>query len=176
MVMEEKSNVLSDGARLKRINRIFANKEVHEQLKQWEEEREVMQLSVLEIWDTGVEFTSWWKALKDEVRLAFVLTALEDLPQNIFSPLVGIVCPELEELNSTEQLIGVIKMVVDKKENNEETFNLQTFMKEFDEDDAPSEQVQSTLKLVRSCLLLQFATAIMLLYSNTKEDASLRSK
>jgi hypothetical protein len=148
-----------------------------------------MRATIAELWDTGKEFTDWWSSLRDEVRLALILTAMEEMPtEGIFSALMFVVCPELVELNSaapsdsstatstSEAVPNLMLKLVRSDEHNSDSFSFDKFLREFEEDSAPSEAAQSAMKLVRSCLLLQFGTAMILLFSNTKDDSSLRVK
>ena len=62
-------------------------------------------------------------------------------------------------------------MLVKEQENNEENYSFQSFLSAFQTQTETSKlNAVNSLKLARSCILLQFTIAIILIFNNQKEE------
>jgi hypothetical protein len=143
------------------------------------------------IWGDGTDFKRWWKDSDEEVRVAMILTALEDLPRtSSFASLVGVICPELREVhatiryhsdlssktqellsNSGKRVIDIIELLLQEKENDVSIFSFSEFWDDMGNQSSFQLTVQP-MKIARSCIMLQFVTAIALVFENEVEQAA----
>lgn len=110
-----------------------------------------------------------------------VLTALEDLPNQIgFAALLTVVTPEIESVDNllSEKAITVLQLmeVLVKADENlpSPAFSFDTFAEAFNEEATKNTKAYNhaldTLKIARSCILLQFVIGILLIYINQKDE------
>jgi len=165
--------------RLKLVDEALETDLLKSQLAEWTEQRDVLRTTVMELWHgesgsgNGIEFCGWWVGVPDDVRTALVLTAFEDLPhQTSLGPLINFVCPELLELqdlleNNGIKIAKMTQILAEQRENDEDVFSF-TEMAEFDS--KPSTSASNSMKLARSCILLAFAAAILLVYDSERNQ------
>jgi len=166
--------------RLKLVDEALETNILKSQLAEWTEQREVLRATVMELWHgesgsgNGIEFSGWWVGVPDDVRAALVLTAFEDLPhQTALGPLINFVCPELLELqdlleNNGIKIAKMTQILVEQRENDEDVFSFSELESEFDS--KPSTSARNSMKLARSCILLAFAAAILLVYESERNQ------
>ncbi len=172
-----------DKERMVKVAKALQSDAMKSQITEWKNQREFLRLSIVELWDGGVNFKYWWTNVAEEVRQALVMTALEDLPTSSpLSPvLLGITCPDLlsEEIFKPERFIAILEALVSQKENEGDLLSLATVTKNLNFDNAEKQDnllqdlpsaAKNTLNLARSCLLLQFSLAILLVYCNEKDE------
>jgi hypothetical protein len=141
-----------------------------------------------------VSFGEWWESTQqltggEEIRLAVVLAALEDLMNDFANnnthlvALLHVVCPELmqPQLLATEQqqsagktersgLVRLLHHLVLGTENNDGQCVDFPMEEHFGSTSATSRVVKEALCIARSCLLLQFAVSVILLHQQQDEE------
>jgi hypothetical protein len=143
---------------------------IRNQLANWTDQRDLLRQTLKEMWEEedtqGSQFKKWWCEVQTEIRTALVLTALEDLPNSFsFAFLSSVVCPELvtETLLHSNgiKVVELTEMLLTESENTTQIFS--TFKELFAFEDKQATALNA-LKLARSCILLQFVVAILLVY------------
>lgn len=171
---------MSESDRIQGINAVFASEAMQVQISSWKEQELLMRQTVTELWESG-DFSLWWKELRKDAKMALIMTALEDLPQNSsFGSLIFVASPELKDsptlFNEDQRLIDLLSQVAASKENNDDVFSFSTYLEEFSSSNvSPSPATEKAMKLARSCILLQFATDILLVYNDQRDEDSLKS-
>lgn len=172
-------------ARLENIDISLHSDILQKQLSAWNQQSVVLRSAVQELWSE--EAHKWWNSIKEEIRTALILTAIEDLPKNTaFAPLIYLVCPEFSDVEALfaedgKKVIDIIKMVVNEKENDQSNFDFRQLQQSISGNSESSSkedtlfgsiasQATEHLKISRSCILLQFATAILLIYENETSE------
>jgi hypothetical protein len=164
--------------RLKHLNLIFDSPAIQSQFSAWTQQRNMLKSTVSEMYTDGAAFKNWWTKSSSEVRAAMLMTALEDLPENTaFSSLIVVVCPELLDPNNFlddtgDKVAQLLDILINGRENHREVFSFASFVEEFEEEQTkPSPAAQNAMQLARSCVLLQFATSILLIFKAQLEGA-----
>jgi len=168
--------LMTDGERLSNIDKALQTDVVQNQFSSWNEQKELLRVTLKELWpdtaDSGGRnhFKNWWTTVNEDIRTAMVFTALEDLSSNAkaesFASLFTVVCPELLNLDSLLadrgiKVVDLLEVLVNERENDEQVFSFPGFMETINNSGA-----LTYMQLARSCLLLQFATGIMLVVAN----------
>ncbi len=150
--------------RIRKIEDALKTKDMKKQMHEWENQKNFLRETLRELWMDGTGFKTWWKSSPEQVKMALVLTAIDDFPSSpAFGIVVFAVCEELlneEELvkNEGEKLTLLLEKLINETENSE--------MISQTENVSFSASVKSALTTARSCILLQFATAILLIFQN----------
>jgi len=160
---------MTDADRLERLNQAFQSDVLQKQLVAWRQQRDMLRRTLLQSCEGGGldQFKAWWLGSRQEVRAALALTALEDLPNSSsFAAMSAAVCPELEPeslLNDRgERVASLLDSLCASRENDEFDFGV------FEQFQAGQQNnvVVESMKLARSCSLLQFTTAVLLVFEN----------
>jgi hypothetical protein len=173
---------MSEQARIQKLAKALQTDAMKEQITEWKNQREFLRISIQELWEDGAHFRQWWRSAPQEVREALVLTALEDLPSSSpLSPvLLGITCPDLlsDEIFQADRFLSIVENLLSSKENEGELLSLESIQQNLNLDSTEKKDnmlqhlphtAKQSLNLARSCLLLQFSLAILLVYSNEKD-------
>jgi hypothetical protein len=168
-----------DDDRIAKINVILGSAEFQDQMDEWKAQRTLLRKIVCEFWKNYQnQFEDYWKKCDSEIRTAFVLSAIEDLPDiTIMSGLMPLCCPELLEaqefVDEPTKLIELFHILTTSKENHTSS-NAVISLEENDELNSRLTQpplAEMSLKLVRSCVLLQFCSAISLIYQEEHDSS-----
>jgi hypothetical protein len=162
--------------RVRKIEEALKTKEMRNQTVEWEKQKTFLRDTLRELWSDGLEFKSWWKNSSHEVKMALVLTAIDDFPSTpSFGAVVFAVCEELldEEnlvINEGIEVINLMEKLMIESENSNQSF----LMDDENENQGIKfpESLKRTLATARSCILLQFAMAILLIFQNEKSSKS----
>ncbi len=163
-----------DDDRLKGILEALNSSALQQQLANWLEQRDLLRDTLREFWqedNDGSGFKKWWDNSKEDIRTAMVLTALEDLPNSLsFAALTEVVCPELLAVESLlaengKKVGQIFDVLIQENENSDTIFSFASFSASFPSQSQNSPALKA-LKLARSCILLQFSVAILLVFNN----------
>jgi len=157
--------------RVLKVNDAFKSDSLQSQFNSWSQQRDLLRTTIIEMYADGILFKNWWDEIEHEIKVATLMTALEDLPEHSsFASLINVVCPELLDPkhfldDNGIKLHYLLKNLVESKENQKEIFDFSLFIDDFDDNGTkPSSAAHDAMKLARSSILLQFGTSIMLLY------------
>ena len=145
-----------------------------------QEQRELLRTTLKEMWiedgNNGEEFKKWWTFVTDDIRTAMIYTALEEVMNTIsVSSMLTIVTPELEMeplcLNKGQKVVDLLQLLADDKENEEDVFSFRQFLQAFESEKMTliTTAIKS-LKLLRTCALLEFSVSVLLIWNNQKEE------
>lgn len=161
------------GERIQQLHALLEGEAMRVQVQAWGEQRDVLRATVKELWEQG-QFVQWWQQTTQDIRTAMVMTALEDLPQHAaLAPLGSLVCTELQSEvllgDDGAGLVSLLQTVVAGRENNEDVHSFSPWTQHLDPSHVPSPASVHALRTARSCILLHFATAVLLVYQSFKE-------
>lgn len=181
------NNYNESSIKMEKIANLLASPFIIQQFADWKKQRELLRVNFKKLWeDYGSIFQGFWKDdSPEEIKLGLVLTGLEDLGsegvnESMLS-LIGVACPELAEVENLvskdkSKLIILMENFSLEKENDSEDVFAQ-FSNEFQlfskyqkattsDSLKPKNSALEALQLARSCFLLQFCCAILLIFSN----------
>eukprot|EP00727_Mastigamoeba_balamuthi_P010816 m51a1_g6357 hypothetical protein (173) ;mRNA; r:96828-97437 len=169
-----------DGA----LKQALSTPEFQQQCGRWRKQREQLRINFREIWSAqAANFKQWWLTATPEVRLAVVLTARQDIgsdeSQNsspsastldMIMSLAMVMCPELdpeylleerEEGQAPEVIGALMDQVSEQRVVETELFSRAALVESLGEgfDVEP-------LLVLRSIILLQFCTALAIVYGS----------
>ena len=181
--------------RINKLNEALNSPVIKEQFVSWTQEKKDTRVIVKEYWrDNETDFSQFWSTLCDgNIKEALILTALEDIPDSLIGSFSEVVCPELitlkedvilslekqqaetqiqEEIQAQQDIVSkrvleLITIITNESENEKKYFDTSNF-----EETIKTSAIQKSsftvqfLLLARSCVLLQFATNLWLLYTN----------
>jgi len=148
----------------------FESDTMRNQIKSWKQQSTMLRGVCKQFWEEyGTLFSSFWLEADAAIRLALTQTAMEDLPPACVGPLLELTCPELmdtetlttvEEGRKADKLLILMEQVCKGEENKD--CPLRAEMKDL----GSKSPAEDTLFVVRSCMLLQYFTAIQLVWQH----------
>eukprot|EP01124_Arcella_intermedia_P016115 TRINITY_DN2265_c0_g1_i2.p1 TRINITY_DN2265_c0_g1~~TRINITY_DN2265_c0_g1_i2.p1 ORF type:complete len:161 (+),score=35.62 TRINITY_DN2265_c0_g1_i2:64-483(+) len=130
-------------------------------LNMWEEEKRLMLSEVLKFWKNAhikQKFINFWKEESD-IKTAILCTAYEDIANGIFGGILEVTCPELVDLSRLMNDTSIVPSLFDTISSAKENIG-----HEIAQNANLNPIAEKSLKLARSCTLVQFLGAIVLIY------------
>jgi hypothetical protein len=176
--MENNEPELGQEERIKLMSAALASPPVQQMLSKWEGEKTLLRKQAIEFWKAfDKEFEDFWNKISVDIRSAFIMTAIEDLVDGGgVEPLIICCCPEIlseDMIANPKKIVDLFAVVASGKENFPKANSTSA-------DDGASiissleqsPEVEKSLKLCRSNLLLQFCVAIQLVFTEEKNSLS----
>jgi len=168
-----------------KINAGLENNFTQISVNNWKEQCSSLRKGFVEFWEqTGSIFKNFWLTTEMDVKLAMCFASIQELSDSIPQAYLFIhtICPEIipfldnaqtpETQNTTNLIIGIMEKLVVNKENDGEFSS-----KSVKENLSNSSIIDSTfaadsLLLIRSCILLEFCSGIVVIWSNQELEAA----
>jgi len=171
---------------IEKINVGLENNFLQLSVNNWKEQRDSLRKGFIEFWNqTGVKFKEFWQTTENEVRLAMCLASIQELSESIAQSFLFIhaTCPEIlpfldnnphspEAQSATSIILGLMEKLAISKENDAEFSNKSVKESLSNASIIDSAFAAESLLLIRSCILLEFCSGIVVIWSNQEIEAT----